>query len=75
MPCYVGMTSDPQRREGEHRQNYPQLRNFSIITEYQTKELAQASERIQAHILGCRQHPGGREPEFAETWYVYTFDY
>lgn len=72
MACRVGITTDPDRRKKEWEQEYPYLRDWTIIAKFQTKSAAQARENQEAKRLGCNSSPGGGGPEEA-TWFVYYF--
>lgn len=74
MACRVGITTDLDRRKAEWKQEYPNLRNWKIENEYETKTEAQAEENRIAKKRGCKSSPGGDGDEHA-TWYVYSFEY
>ncbi len=74
MACRVGITTNPERRRQEWKQQYPTLRGWNILSRHRTKSKAQERERIEAKKRGCEYHPGGAGDE-VDTWYVYYFRY
>lgn len=74
MACRVGITTDPNRRKREWETQYPTLRNWMIMGQYNTKSEAQKRENEVALLYGCVSAPGGAGNEY-DTWYVYKFDY
>ena len=77
MACYVGITTDLQRRKKEHEREYQNIRNWQTIGGGYTREQAQALEDKEASEHGCNSSGGGREPveDTSIDWYVYHFEY
>lgn len=75
MACRVGITTDPKRREAEWKSECPSMRNWKIESEHYSKSEAQKEEDRLAKLRGCVSARGGREPENATLWYVYSFTY
>lgn len=73
MACRIGITMNPNRRQQEWLNRYPNMRNWVCRGPY-TKSEAQAIENSEAIRLGCKAHPGGAGPEYG-AWYVYYFEY
>ena len=74
MPCRVGMTTNPERREREWRAEYPSLWGWTVEGGNYTKNQAQDRENQLAVQYGCQAHPGGDGSE-SDNWYVYWFYY
>lgn len=74
MGCRVGITTDPDRRKREHEGDYPSLRNWKILKEFNNKSAAQKYENEYAAHHGCDAHPGGAGEE-NDNWSVYRFDF
>ncbi len=74
MACRIGITTDPERREGEWRAEYPGLYGWEVFDWYDTKTAAQAAETYLARLHGCQASPGGGGEEYAQ-WAVYRFYY
>ena len=74
MPCRVGITTDPARREQYWRGKYPNLRNWLILGRYSSRDRAQRRENLEARKLGCAFSEGGKDPSNPGlTWHVYYF--
>lgn len=74
MACIVGMTTNPDRRKKERKEEYPNLYDWRIMGTYGTKSEAQREENRIARRHGCDSGRGGAGPERA-TWHVYKFKY
>ena len=74
MACYVGMTTNLQRRKREHQRTYPNLRQWKRLGTAYSKTKAQEMESRFARRLKCSSGSGGSGPERA-TWYIYYFEY
>lgn len=74
MACRVGITTDPNRRKAEWQIQHPNLRNWQIIGQHNSRSAAQAQEIQVANTYNCTAYPGGEGPENA-IWYVYYFEY
>ena len=75
MPCRIGITTDPARREREWRRRYPGLR-WRKLRSGLTRAQAQQQENQLAVQAGCQAHAGGSKAENPNTLYtVYRFDY
>jgi len=71
MSCYAGITQDPGRRKAEHLREHPNMTNWKVVGQFNTKAEAQAWENQQTQ---CDRHPGGGGTGDG-FWYGYTFDY
>lgn len=76
MPCYVGMTTDPERRRAEQENAVVGLRSWKILKRFDTGnsyDRALVYEEDYARRHGCEAEPGGRRAP--GPWYVYYFEY
>lgn len=71
MSCRIGMT-DVEERKQYWKSKHPDLRDWEILGEYETKSEAQKAETEFAERDRCISYPGGDGKEGA-TWYVYKF--
>ena len=72
MPCYAGITTDPERRKEEHKRNHPNLYGWEQYI-FQSRASAQAWEDKQTK---CHREGGGRKPDnHGDSWYGYKFYY
>lgn len=74
MACQVGITMNPERRRQEWEREYPNLRNWELISHHFTRSAAQSREIEEANRRGCNYGSGGGGQENA-LWYVYRFTY
>ena len=74
MACRIGITTNPEKREQEWRQQHPYLYHWRILGQYNSKRYAQEVETIYAKQYDCIASPGGSGQEMA-TWYVYMFEF
>ena len=74
MGRYCGITTDPARRKKEHQDGkYPNLYNWRVVKEFDSKDEAQDWEDAQE---GYTRNPGGDDSNDPNaTWYGYKFDY
>lgn len=76
MHCYVGMTTDPERRRAQWENTVDGLRNWKILKRFDSEysyDRALDYERDYARQHGCEAEPGGRRAP--GPWYVYYFEY
>ena len=64
----------PNQRHTEWKSSYPNLRNWTLLAQFNRKSEAQTYESNTAYNHGCDASPGGGGEEYA-TWFVYHFDY
>ncbi len=59
MPCRIGITTDPDRRKREWKQQHSTLYNWQILQTAQSKSEAQSWENTFARMHGCDSSEGG----------------
>ena len=65
MACQIGITTDPDRRRQEWRNQRPTLRGWRILSTHRSKGAAQRGESRLGAQSTCNSHAGGAGPEHA----------
>jgi hypothetical protein len=73
MPCRVGITTDPNTRREQWRDQVVGFKNWRILSRFRNRAEAQKYEDRYARTYGCHAHPGGADAP--GIWHVYRFDY
>ena len=77
MPCRMGITTNPARRQQEWLEKHPFMSNWEVMAgPYTLKTKAKEEQDRLVALHGCEDSgDGGDHDTHSSRWYVYGFNY